>query len=72
MGVAVVVPMVAVGTYGFEFRWSGAAVGRLAARDLELDCRVMNMTVLTKPLVERLKDHARTGQRHLVDSRLRS
>ncbi len=53
MGVAVVM---VVGTHGFEWGWSGASVGGLAATDFELDGGMGDVEAVAQGAVNRVKD----------------
>ena len=65
--VSVIMPMVmmAVCAYGFELWWGGAAVGGLAAFDLELDGGVADVELVAQGLVEAFEDAAAIGYRHV-------
>ena len=63
----VVVVMMAVAGDGLDRRGRGAAVGGLAAGDLELQRGVVDVEAVAQGLVEALEDGAAVRHRHLGD-----
>jgi len=65
--VAVVMVVVVVGTYGFQFGWGAAAVSGLAAGGFELDGGVGDLEAVAEGAVDAAEDGAALGHGHLGD-----
>ena len=67
VGVAVVMVVMIVSAYGFQFGWGAAAVGGLAAGGFKLDGSVGDLEAVAESAVDAVEDAAALGHGHLGD-----